>query len=132
MSFLLDTDICSAYLRGNAAVFGRFIQHSGGLHISTITLGELYVWAYRAKAGPKRTYGIDELLRDVVVLEINADVARKFGEVRAHLLDSGTPAPGLDLQNAAVALVHDLTLVTHNTADYANVPGLRLADWLNP
>lgn len=27
---------------------------------------------------------------------------------------------------ASVALVHDLTLVTHNTADYQHVPGLRL------
>ena len=26
----------------------------------------------------------------------------------------------------------DLTLVTHNTQDYVNVPGLRLADWLVP
>jgi tRNA(fMet)-specific endonuclease VapC len=32
----------------------------------------------------------------------------------------------------AVALVHDLTLVTNNTADFQNIPGLRLDDWLNP
>jgi tRNA(fMet)-specific endonuclease VapC len=38
----------------------------------------------------------------------------------------------VDLQIASVALVHDLTLVTHNTKDYLNVPGLRLADWLTP
>jgi tRNA(fMet)-specific endonuclease VapC len=33
---------------------------------------------------------------------------------------------------AAAALVHNLTLVTHNTADYQNIPGLRLGDWLTP
>jgi tRNA(fMet)-specific endonuclease VapC len=33
---------------------------------------------------------------------------------------------------APVALVHDLTLVTHNTADFRNIPGLRLEDWLVP
>ncbi len=33
---------------------------------------------------------------------------------------------------AAVALVHNLTLVTHSTADYQNVSGLRLDDWLTP
>jgi tRNA(fMet)-specific endonuclease VapC len=38
----------------------------------------------------------------------------------------------MDLLIASVALAHNLTLVTHNTADYRNVPGLRLDDWLIP
>jgi tRNA(fMet)-specific endonuclease VapC len=36
------------------------------------------------------------------------------------------------MQIAATALVHNLTLVTHNTKDYQHVPGLRLEDWLTP
>ncbi len=35
-----------------------------------------------------------------------------------------------DLFNAAVALVHDLTVVTHNIADYRDVPGLSIVDWI--
>ena len=42
MSYLLDTDIASAYLQGNGKVFNRFIQHSGGLHISILAMSELY------------------------------------------------------------------------------------------
>jgi predicted nucleic acid-binding protein len=38
--------------------------------------------------------------------------------------------PPLDLMIASVAVVYDLTLVTHNTADFRNVPDLRLEDWL--
>ena len=41
-------------------------------------------------------------------------------------------APEMDLLIAATALVYDLTLVTHNVRDFANVPGLRVQDWLNP
>lgn len=37
---------------------------------------------------------------------------------------------GPDLMIACVALEHDLTLVTHNTVDFQNIPGLRLEDWL--
>jgi len=132
MSFPLDTDICSAYLKGDRAIFNRFIQHSGGLRISTITLAELYAWVLRAKAGAKKLGVLNSLLLDVVVLDITPDVARQYGDLQAQLLDRGTPAPSMDLLNAAVALVHDLTVVTHNTADYLNVPGLRLADWLTP
>ncbi len=40
--------------------------------------------------------------------------------------------PTADLMIAAVALVHNLTLVTNNTADFQSVPGLRLDDWLTP
>jgi predicted nucleic acid-binding protein len=132
VSFLLDSDICSAYLKGSPAVWNRFIQHSGGLSISAVALGELYTWVIRSKAAPKRLQSLNDMLGDVKVLDVTRDVAMRFGQVRAALLDRGTPAPEMDLMIAATALVHDLTLVTHNTQDFANVPGLRLADWLAP
>ena len=34
-----------------------------------------------------------------------------------------------DLLIAASALVHGLTLVTHNTVEFGRVPGLSTADW---
>ena len=72
------------------------------------------------------------LLKDVTVVTPDDAVARTFGEIRAWQLDRGLATPDLDLLNAAVALTHGLTLVTHNTRDYAHVPGLQLADWLAP
>jgi tRNA(fMet)-specific endonuclease VapC len=30
----------------------------------------------------------------------------------------------------ATALVHDMTLVTHNRRDFQRIPGLRIDDWL--
>jgi tRNA(fMet)-specific endonuclease VapC len=38
----------------------------------------------------------------------------------------------LDLLNASVALIHNLTMVTHNIQDYANIPGLTVEDWMIP
>ena len=66
------------------------------------------------------------------ILETTTAIARKFGEVRAGLMDHGLPTPDLDLLNAATALENNLTVVTHNSADYQNVPSLRLQDWLIP
>jgi predicted nucleic acid-binding protein len=54
VSFLLDTNIRSAYLKGEPRVFSRFIQHSGGLAVSAIVVAELYSWVYRAKTNPQR------------------------------------------------------------------------------
>jgi tRNA(fMet)-specific endonuclease VapC len=38
----------------------------------------------------------------------------------------------MDLLIASTALAHGLTLVTHNTQDFTNIPGLNLEDWLAP
>ncbi len=68
----------------------------------------------------------------VTILEVDESVSYQFGEIRAAQLDAGRPTPDMDLMNAATALIHGLTMVTHNTRDYANVPGLTLTDWMNP
>jgi tRNA(fMet)-specific endonuclease VapC len=44
----------------------------------------------------------------------------------------GIEVPTVDLLIASVALVYDLTLVTHNTAHFQNIPDVRLDDWLTP
>jgi tRNA(fMet)-specific endonuclease VapC len=132
MSFLVDTDTCSAYIKCVGRVVSRFHQYGGRLSISTVTLGELYAWALRAKAPPQRLQDLLDLLKDVQVIPVDESVARKFGEVRAWQLDNGLGSPELDLLNGAMALVHNLTMVTHNFQDYANIPGLMLDDWLVP
>jgi predicted nucleic acid-binding protein len=132
MSFLLDTDTCSAYLKQDKRVESRFLQYGGRLHVSVITVGELFTGALSARASPRLLPGVLAMLKDLTIIDATYDVAYTFGVVRAALLDRGLPAPSMDLMNAATALVHSLTLVTHNTQDYANVPGLSLADWLVP
>ena len=130
VSFLVDTDICSAYLKGDHRVWQRFMQHGGRLSVSVITAGELFTWALRAKVSPKRLESLVDLLDDVTILDVTASVARKFGEMRAALLDTGQGTPEMDLLIAATAIVHNLTLVTHNVQDFENLPGLTVVDWL--
>ncbi len=132
MSFLLDTDTCSFHLKQRGSLTHKFIQHMGRLHVSVITIGELYTWASRAKAPPRRLQSFEDLLNDMQILEVTELVARRFGEIRAGLLDTGAATPEMDLLIAATALVHNLTLVTHNVQDFVNVPGLVIDDWLVP
>jgi tRNA(fMet)-specific endonuclease VapC len=132
MTFLLDTDICSAHLRRPAGLAHRFIQYSGRLAVPTIVLAELYAGAYHRPDPAPLLERIEDLLQDLQVLYFDELCARQFGMVRGSLLRQGLSFASVDLMIAAVALVHDLTLVTHNTPDYRNVPGLRLDDWLVP
>lgn len=132
MSFLLDSDICSAYLRRPGVLFHRFMQHSGLLWISTITLSDLYTWAYK-QADPKPISDkVQDFLRDVQLLPFDEHCALKLGTLRGSLLRQGITVSPVDLMIGSIALVHNLTLVTHNTADFRNIPGLRLDDWLVP
>jgi tRNA(fMet)-specific endonuclease VapC len=131
MSFLLDTNILSAHIRRPAGLAHRFTQHSGRLYISTVSLAELYVWAYRRGDTTAALAAIDTTMQyEVQVLLFDADCARAFGQIRADLQRRGRDSYPVDLMIAAVAIVHDLVLVTHNTTDFRNVPDLRLEDWL--
>jgi tRNA(fMet)-specific endonuclease VapC len=96
----------------------------------SIVLAELYAGAYQHPDPACFLKPIADLLVEVQVVNFDAECARTFGTLRGTLQRQGISIPTTDLMIASVALVHDLTLVTHNTADYRNIPGLRLDDWL--
>ncbi len=133
MNFLLDTNILSAHLRRPSGLAHRFFQYSGRLSTTSVVLSELFVWAYNRPDPTKVLNAIDELLsQEVSVLDFDRDCANEFGRIRIQLRRSGVEVPSVDLMIGSVALVYDLTLVTHNTTDFQNIPGLRLEDWLTP
>ena len=88
---------------GHGYVFGLFEGRSPDLDpvhavcrrlcASTITVGELYTWARRANASPKRLANLQALLAELTVLPVDLTVAEKFGEVRAALLERGRTLP---------------------------------------
>jgi tRNA(fMet)-specific endonuclease VapC len=109
MSYLLDTNICSAYLKRPAGLAHRFQQHGGGLAVPSIVLAELYTWAYRRdQPGPLLSLIEDDLLADIDVIDFDADCARWFGQIRAQLLAAGQVVNPVDMMIGAVALAHDL------------------------
>jgi tRNA(fMet)-specific endonuclease VapC len=132
VTHLLDTNICSAHMRRPGGLAHRFFQHAGGISISTIVLAELYSGAYKHSNPPRLLALSADLLREVAVLDFDSACAEQFGKVQGALLQKGIAVPETDLMIASVALFHNLTLVTHNVADFQNIPNLRLEDWLTP
>jgi tRNA(fMet)-specific endonuclease VapC len=132
VSFLLDTNICSAVIRDDRRVFNRLIQHAGRLSTSSIVLGELYAWAYGSVNPQRLLDDIDDLLKDLVVLEFDDACAQEFGKLKGPLRRQGINVAPLDLLIASTAIAHGFTLVTHNTKDFANIPSLTVMDWLEP
>src|SRR6266567_7883910 len=122
MTHLLDTDICSAHMRRPAGLAHRFVQFAGGISISTVSLAELYAGAYRRPQPARLLALIADLLQDVAVLDFDSACAAQFGKIRGPFLQQGIPLATADLMIASVALVHNLTLVTHNTRDFQHIP----------
>jgi tRNA(fMet)-specific endonuclease VapC len=87
-------------------------------------------WTLRKRSAPKFQQGLTALLSDVSVLDLTIEVAQKFGELRAELFDRGQPVASVDVMIAATAIVHELTVVTHNTQHFSRIPGLTVDDWV--
>ncbi len=130
MTHLLDTNICSAHMRHPAGLAHRFFQYAGGIAMSTVVLAELYAGAYNHPNPTKLLALIADLLQEVAVLDFDSPCAEHCGKLQGGLLRTGITGPVADLMLASAALVHNLTLVTHNTADFQNIPNVRLDDWL--
>lgn len=68
-------------------------------------------------------------LNQFVSLFFDDTAAQIFGQIRAELAKKGMPIGPYDLQIAAIALANQITLVTHNTAEFGRIIGLQLEDW---
>lgn len=126
--YLVDTDVISEARKGvksNLGVRGFFADvaaNSTPLYLSAITIGELRqgVESIRHRGdreqARKLARWLDQISRDFAdaILPFDADCAQVWGRLRVP--HSQNP---LDKQIAATALIHDLTVVTRNSAHYA-------------
>jgi len=131
MKYLLDTDICVYWLRGNENV-ERSALAAGleELAISFITLSELYYGAYKSKRIKENLAAIQALPDKVAVLDSDEAVCEGFGKLKAGLEKEGSVIEDADLFVAACALSHDITLVTNNEKHFRKIKGLNLENWL--
>ena len=72
---------------------------------------------------------LDVFLAPFSSLPFDDACAVKCAEIRRALERKGEMIGPHDVLIAAVALRHDLTLVTHNTREFGRLSTLRLEDW---
>ena len=99
-------------------------QVSSEIAISVLTLGEIARGVAKLDDGKRKTRLEKWLATELPshfekrVLNIDAQVARAWGELMAHADKIGRPLPVIDGLLLSTAVVHGLTIVTRNENDF--------------
>ena len=130
MTYLLDTNVCIAVMRGNPRVVERLETCSPeDCAVSTVTVFELFAGVFRCRDPQGEGRKVSNFLEQFHLLPFDWDSAVKTAEIRCELEKGGNKIGPYDLQLSGQALALDLTLVTHNSREFQRVNGLKLDDW---
>lgn len=126
--FLIDTNVISEARKGQRADAGvqafwaAAARDDTPLFLAAVTIGELRrgVELIRHRGDQPQAQLLEQWLEEVLqtygdrVLKLDGDAAQLWGRLRVP-----NPHNAIDKQIAAIALLHDLTVVTRNTDDFA-------------
>lgn len=129
--FLPDTNACISFLRTrNSHLVSRWqATRASDMFLCAIVVYELRYGAERCSNPGHEHAKLDAFLVPFISLPFDDACGRKCAEIRTALERKGNVIGPHDLQIAAVAKRHGLTLITHNTAEFSRVQGLKLQDW---
>lgn len=139
MNYLLDTCVISELVRPKPDEnVIRWLTHTPNdrLFLSVITIGEIRKGISKLPDSKKKnrlTNWLNTLLEDYEsrVFPINLTVAENWGNIQAHAEIKGTPLASIDSLIAAVALTHNLIIVTRNESDFTASNATILNPWKN-
>jgi tRNA(fMet)-specific endonuclease VapC len=134
VSHLLDTNSWIDHLRRGPAskVTAKLAAAPpGSVYGCSVVLAELFYGALHSGAAHQASNLalLAKVRQQFVSLPFDDRAAEEYGKIRAHLAGLGTVIGPNDLMIAAIALASQMTLVTHNMAEFSRVPGLALEDW---
>lgn len=124
MRALLDSNVVIGLFGGEPLVVER-IEGCAQLFLPVPALGELYYGALRSTRRTENVARLEEVARRVALLPCMPETARTYGHIKAALSAKGRPIPENDLWIAALAIQHDLTLLTRDS-HFTQIDGLSL------
>ena len=127
--YLLDSGIIIDVLNGRQGrqeAIAELIRGGSELACCSINVTEVY-----AGLRPGEETRTERLLRTLRFFEVTWEIAKKAGDLKSHWRQRGRTLALPDVTIAAVALTHELPLLTGNPK-YFPMSGLRLVPLLEP
>jgi tRNA(fMet)-specific endonuclease VapC len=126
-SYLLDTNIIIAILADEPQAKASLAQ-AEQVFLPSIAIGELCYGAKKSVKSAHNLERIDQFAASSVVLSCDTHTARQYGEVKNKLRLKGRPIPENDVWIAALAIQHNLTLVTRDE-HFQGIENLKITRW---
>lgn len=131
MDYLLDTNICIYYFKGQFEVKNS-IERIGfeRFAISEITLAELIYGAEKSQKKDKNIKVVEDFADKISIMPIFESI-RIYGREKARLKTKGTPISDFDLFIGATAIINDMTLVTRNIREFERMENIKIENWID-
>lgn len=125
MKYLLDTNMCIRYINGRSEAIRTKLPTipASEIVVCSVVRAELEFGVAKSQTQEASAAKLQRFLKPYATLPFDDAAAKKFGQLRATLEKAGTPIGPYDMQIAAIALVHDLTVVTHNVHEFERIEG---------
>ena len=128
--YLLDTNICIYYIKGQFNLKEKFEQvDPENCYVSEITLAELMYGVECSDKKDKNQKALDDFLTGVKVIPI-FHTLDFYAKEKARLKKSGKILDDFDLLIGAAAVTQGMILVTNNTDHFKRLTGIQLENWI--
>ena len=128
--YLIDTDGLLDLINGQveAIEFLDSVLSNGYLATTAITHAEVYAGVHASRDPDKTRARIEHFFATthMEIIPLTTQPARMAGLFFGTLVSQGQTTGLPDLLNAAIALVHDYTIVTRNIRHYERIPNLKI------
>jgi tRNA(fMet)-specific endonuclease VapC len=124
---VVDTDIISFILKEDSRA-ELYKPHILGLPkiMSFMTLAELRRWEIQNNWGAKRISKAQEFLDEFTIINSDEELCQIWANIKSDAHKYGNPIDTADAWVAAVALLFDVPLVTHNRRHFQAVKNLQI------
>ncbi len=128
--FILDTDTCIYWLKGNENIERNIIRNGiENIFITVITECELFYGAFKSVKKEKNIAVAEELKKKIRTLHTREGVSYLYGKIKSELEVRGQMLDDADLLIGSIALSNNATLVTNNTEHFKRIRGLKIENW---
>jgi len=129
--YFLDTNICIYFLKGSFVSIRNNLLNTppNQIRIPVIVHSELLYGAYKSNRKSENLQKLQAFLKPFEIVDYQSHMSETYAEIRTACETSGYSMGPNGLLIATITVANHGTLVTRNTKEFGNIPGLKLTEW---